>query len=77
MRISTRFIVTIMIYVLLMVLVCVAQPDVVFDQNGVIRPFGLATTDGTLFSLGVVTVTAAFVSFFIVMLVFAVRSSPT
>ena len=75
MRISARFIITILIYVLLMVLVCVAQPDVVFDRDGAIRPFGLATEDGTLFSFGVLTVTMAFVSFFVVMLVFAVRSS--
>ena len=53
-------------YALLMTLVIAAKPSALFDADtGDIRPFGVSRNDQTVFSLGVVTVVLAVLSFYL------------
>jgi vacuolar-type H+-ATPase subunit I/STV1 len=55
-------------FAMAMLIVFVSKPVTTFDEDGNVRPFGLQEGE-TLFSLGVVTVVLAVVSFYIFALI--------
>lgn len=61
---NLRVLYSIIFYVLIIVLLYVAKPPFVFDENGNLKHFGIGPTD-TMFSFGVFTVVLAFLSFYI------------
>lgn len=63
-KISSRVIYSVLFYLLLMILIYVSKPSILFDEKGNIRFFGIGD-DKTMFSLGVLTVVIAVVSFYI------------
>lgn len=60
----SRVIYALLFYSLSMVLVFVARPRFAFREDGTPRPFGTASEDGTLYSVGVLAVVLAIASFF-------------
>lgn len=62
--ISTRIIYSILFYVLLIILIILAKPSVMFENDGSLKPFGIGD-DKTMFSLGVFTVVLAVLSFYV------------
>ena len=62
--INTRIVYSILFYILLMVLIILAKPSVMFDNDGNIKIFGTGD-DKTLFSFGVFSVIVAIISFYI------------
>lgn len=74
---STRIVYAIALYVLIMTLIFVKKPLLLFTEEGDIRPFGFARKDEppshgidrtprghTIYSLGVLTVALAIISFY-------------
>ena len=61
---SGRVIYSILFYVLLMILISVSKPSIMYDEYGSLKEFGIGE-DKTMFSLGVVTVVIAILSFYI------------
>jgi hypothetical protein len=61
---SQRVVYATLFYVLVIMLVMVLKPTFIFDEYGNIRPFGVGN-DKTLFSLGVITVATAILSFYL------------
>ena len=62
--ISTRVIYAVLFYVLLIILIILAKPSVMFENNGTLKQFGIGE-DKTMFSLGVFTVVLAVLSFYV------------
>jgi hypothetical protein len=64
---APRVIYSVIFFVLSMILIIVAKPHVLFDpETGAPRPFGFSPkSDATLFSLGVVVVSAAIASMYL------------
>lgn len=52
-------------YILSIVLVMLAKPQLVFDQEGNVKQFGVGGTNKTIISLGVINGVLALVSFYI------------
>ena len=72
--INTRIIYSILFYVLLMVLIILAKPSVMFDNDGNIKIFGTGS-DKTMFSFGVFSVIIAIISFYIFSMIDLIFSS--
>lgn len=66
--ISSRIVYAVLFYVLLVILIVLAKPSVIFEQDGSIKQFGLGE-DKTMFSMGVFTVVLALISFYVFCLV--------
>lgn len=63
---APRVIYSVIFFVLSMILIIVSKPSALFDpETGAPRPFGFAPKDSTLFSLGVVMVSAAITSLYL------------
>ena len=62
--ISTRVIYAVLFYILLIILIILAKPSVMFENNGSLKHFGIGE-DKTMFSLGVFTVVLAVLSFYV------------
>jgi len=62
--INTRIIYSILFYILLIILIILAKPSLMFDDNGLIKQFGIGENK-TMFSLGVFTVVLSVISFYI------------
>lgn len=63
-KISSRVIYSVLFYLLLMILIYVSKPPILFDEKGNVKIFGVGD-DKTMFSLGVLTVVIAVLSFYI------------
>jgi hypothetical protein len=74
-KISSRVIYSVLFYLLLMILIYVSKPSVLFDEKGNVRIFGIGD-DKTMFSLGVLTVVIAVVSFYIFCIIDLVFQKP-
>lgn len=61
---SQRVLYSILFYVLIICLIIVAKPSFVFDEQGMIKGFGIGDTK-TLFSLGVFVVALSIISFYL------------
>lgn len=61
---NLRVLYSIIFYVLIIVLLYVAKPPLIFNEDGNLKHFGLGQSD-TMFSFGVFTVVVAFLSFYI------------
>ncbi len=59
-----RIIYSVMFYLMVISLVILTKPQLMFDSNGNILPFGIGE-DKTMISFGVLTVVLAIVSFYI------------
>ena len=55
---------SLLFYVLIIMLVVVSRPRVVFDENGMVRQFGIGNNK-TIFSLGVFVVALSISSFYL------------
>lgn len=62
--INTRIIYSILFYVLLIVLIILAKPSIIFEMDGSIKTFGIGE-EKTMFSMGVLTVILAILSFYV------------
>lgn len=62
--INMRIVHSVLFYVLLMMLIFISKPSIMFEKNGVLRPFGVGY-DKTMFSFGVFTVVLAIMSFYV------------
>ena len=60
---SSRIIYSILLYVLIMSLIYVVKPKIIFNDNGSIKSYGIQKNQ-TMYSLGVVSVILAIVSFY-------------
>lgn len=68
--VSSRVIYSLLFYVLVVLLVVVAKPNLMFSADGNVRPFGVGSEENkTVFSLGVAVVCMAIVSFYIFALI--------
>jgi hypothetical protein len=65
---NQRVIYAVLFYVLLIALVIISKPSALFHQDGSIKTFGIGE-DKTMFSLGVLTVVIAILSFYIFCLI--------
>lgn len=61
---SSRIFYAIFLYVLLMTLIFLKKPTLLFDEQGEIKSFGLKKEE-TVYSVGVLTVVLAIVSFYL------------
>lgn len=66
--INTRIIYSVLFYVLLIVLIIIAKPSMMFDDHGNLKMFGIGE-EKTMFSLGVLTVVLAILSFYVFCLI--------
>lgn len=70
--INTRIIYSVLFYVLLLVLIIIARPNILFSKDGNLKSFGV-DLDGngskTMFSFGVFSVILAIISFYIFCLI--------
>jgi len=66
--INQRIVYSCMFYALIILLIFVSKPDLVFDEDGSMKGFGLGPTK-TMFSFGVFVVSVAFLSFYIFALI--------
>jgi hypothetical protein len=66
--ISSRIVYAVLFYILLIILIVLAKPSVIFEEDGSIKPFGLGE-EKTMFSMGVFTVVLALISFYVFCLV--------
>jgi len=62
--INARIIYSILFYVLLIILIILAKPSVMFENDGSLKQFGIGD-EKTMFSLGVFTVVLAVLSFYV------------
>ena len=62
--INSRIIYSVNLFILLMALVYVSKPNIMFEKNDAIRKFGINQKE-TILSLGVFTVLASILSFYI------------
>lgn len=63
--VNQRVIYSAVFYVLIVMLIFVAKPSLMFDQNGQFKSFGIGTGQKTLFSFGVLVATVALLSFYL------------
>ena len=66
--VNTRIIYSILFYILLIILIIIAKPSLMFDEDGHLKTFGIGE-EKTMFSLGVLTVILALLSFYIFCLI--------
>ena len=66
--VNSRVIYSVLFFVLLMILVVLSKPSLVFDTNGAPKPFGIGE-DKTMFSLGVLSIVIAILSFYVFCLI--------
>jgi len=62
--INHRVLYSVAFYVLTIMLVFISKPRLIFDENEIIKPFGIGHNK-TLFSFGVFTVSLALISFYV------------
>jgi hypothetical protein len=65
---NARIIYSVLFYILLIVLIIIAKPSVMFENDGSIKHFGIGE-EKTMFSLGVFTVVLAILSFYVFCLI--------
>jgi hypothetical protein len=61
--INSRVVYSLMFFLLLMVLIVVSKPSMIFNREGSLKQFGIGE-EKTMFSLGVLTVVLAILSFY-------------
>lgn len=61
--VNHRVIYSVLFYVLVVVLLLVSKPSIMFNEKGMIRPFGVGETK-TIFSLGVFVVALSIFSYY-------------
>ncbi len=62
-KLNTRLIYATVFFVLLVSLIATVKPNLLFEKDGRIKPFGIGD-DKTMFSFGVITVVLAILSFY-------------
>ena len=65
---SSRILYAILLYILLMTLIYTVKPKLIFNNDGTIKNYGVKNKD-TIYSLGVISVVLAIVSFYFFCLV--------
>lgn len=65
---NTRIIYSVLFYVLLIVLIVLAKPQIMFDRDGKMKEFGVGE-EKSVFSFGLCSMVLAIISFFIFCLV--------
>lgn len=61
---NSRIIYSILFYVLLMILIVITKPNIMFEDDGNIKSFGIGD-DKTMFSFGLFAILLAIISFYI------------
>lgn len=62
-KLNTRLIYATAFFVLLISLIATVKPNLLFERDGRVKPFGIGD-DKTMFSFGVITVVLAILSFY-------------
>lgn len=62
-KLNTRLIYATAFFILLISLIATTKPNLLFERDGSIKPFGIGE-DKTMFSFGVITVVIAILSFY-------------
>jgi hypothetical protein len=68
MIINSRIVYSVLFYSLVIILIVVSRPPLIFDYDGSIKPFGVAS-DHTMISFGVIAVVLAILSFYVFCLI--------
>jgi hypothetical protein len=55
---------TVLFYILVILLIIISKPSFIFNDQGLIKPFGVGGDDKTIVSLGVMVVVLSIVSFY-------------
>ncbi len=62
---NSRITYSITLYVLIMVLLFTIKPKFIFKEDGSIKGYGVNDKDKTIYSLGVISISAAIVAFYL------------
>ena len=61
---NSRISYSITLYVLIMILVFTMKPKFIFNDDGSIKSYGVNNDEKTIYSLGVISISAAIVAFY-------------
>jgi hypothetical protein len=65
---SSRILYSVLLYILLMTLIYTVKPKLIFNNDGTIKNYGIKDKD-TIYSLGVISIVLAIISFYLFCLV--------
>lgn len=66
---NSRVSFSIIVFILSMILMFIVKPKIAFDENGDIRKFGVHSKKDTIYSIGVISMVMAIVTFYLFCLI--------